>query len=159
MKLAIALAAAGLALTGCASSEPDTRASAGEYLDAPAVTKSAVTDVPAEESSEPEPEPAATPDGEYETDCDYQLDFDKGHTATAVAFIDNTGGIDFEAKVTATWRQANGRHLVKAKTTSVKVGRSKEVYLVRPLSDRQLDLLQSMDTERQCKVQVKIVDW
>lgn len=38
MKLAIALAAAGLALTGCASSEPDTRASAGEYVDAPAVT-------------------------------------------------------------------------------------------------------------------------
>lgn len=103
---------------------------------------------------------SATPDGDYTTDCDYNLDFDNGHTFTADAFITNTGGVKFTAEVKATWRQSNGKHVVKVKKVKVPVqDEDTEVYFEVPATDRQIDLIQNLDTEKQCTVKVAIIDY
>lgn len=105
-------------------------------------------------------EVSATPDGDYTTDCDYNLDFDNGHTFTADAFITNTGGVKFTAEVKATWRQSNGKHVVKVKKVKVPVqDEDTEVYFEVPATDRQIDLIQNLDTEKQCTVKVSIIDY
>lgn len=114
---------------------------------------------PAEEEATEAPATLADAQGEFEDSCDYLLDFDSGHTFVASAFLTNTGDVGFKAKVTATWRQANGKHVVDSKTVKVPVGDDQvEVYFEEDASSAQIDRIQSLETDKQCKVEVEIVD-
>lgn len=162
MKLrGIALAAATLALAACsqgASDAPSGPASSGSYVDAPAVTEPAEsgedTDdaLVVEETEEPTPE--ATAEGDYTFTCDYILD---PYKFVATAYITDTGGVPFDAVVKATWKQADGNHITASKRVHVKAGASeKEVYLSKPATTNQIDLIQALPSDKQCKVKVTI---
>lgn len=106
------------------------------------------------------PEPTGTPSGDFESTCDYLLDFDNGHEFVADAFITDTGGIAFEAEVEATWRQAGGDHIVKTKKVTVPAGAEDyEVSFKAKATNRQIDRIQALDTDKQCKVEVTITGY
>lgn len=108
--------------------------------------------------STPTPEPASTPEGSHESSCDYLLDFDSGHEFVADAFITDEAGVPFTAEVVATWRQAGGTNVVKRKTVHVEPGaQDVQVSFRAAASDRQIDRIQALDTDKQCKVTVTIV--
>lgn len=151
IKRASAAAAAALLLAGCAGGDPVAAPSASG-------TVIVSTPTPTEEPN-PFPEPEPEPEGDFEHSCDYLLDFDSGHTFVASAFITNTSEVGFIAEVTATWKQANGRHVVKHKKVRVPVGDDDvEAYFSVGATSAQIDQIQALPSERQCDVDVEIVD-
>jgi len=109
----------------------------------------------AEDSETPEPEPTED-GGTFSSECDYNLDFDNGHTFTAAAFIEGaTPGAN--VKVTATWRQVSGKHIVVAKKVTVGADGTAEAYFEKPASDAQIDAIQALPTQKQCKVEAGLV--
>ena len=162
MRRFIAAAAAAALLAGCgAAAEPAAQPSAApsSTIDLEALEASASAEARALTEGVTEAPANMDPEGDFEQSCDYLLDFDNGHTFVASAFVTNTGDVGFKAEVTATWRQANGKHVTQTKTIEVPVGDEPvEVYFEKEASGRQIDSIQSLDGDKQCKVEVSIVD-
>jgi len=152
MNRTIITVAAALLLAGCAGASTDD----SEPVEAAPSTTSAE---PSPAVPEPTEEAAPVPSGDYDSTCDYLLDFDNGHTFVASAYITNTGEVGFIATVTATWKQADGDHVTAEEEVEVPVGDDEvEVYLSETASTDQISSIQSLDSDRQCEVEVAITD-
>lgn len=135
--LAATLIAAELTLSACASSHPHHAVTAAHASSAPAPTTAAPTTAPP---------PTAAPDGTYRGSCDYTLGSDPvGGTARAIGEVDltNTGNVGTVVVVRITWPQEGYGPLVMTRTVRTAPGERKAVRFHRPLSQNQIDLLQS----------------
>lgn len=99
-------------------------------------------------------------DVKMDPSCDYNLGSgasDTEYEVTATAFLRNVGGTVAKVRVTATWRQQGSKGLVKSKVVTVRAGDEQEVGLSRKVTPTQIDRLQALPTERQCKVDAEVV--
>ncbi|RNL79159.1 DUF2510 domain-containing protein [Nocardioides marmorisolisilvae] len=113
---------------------------------------------PTEDTDTPEPEPAAdpSPDGSYQSGCDYLLD---PYKFTADASIENTGNITTVYELDAVWYLAGGQSIKASKRVTIQPGRSRRVGIEKPATVGQIDAHQSYTAgDEDCKAVVKIID-
>jgi hypothetical protein len=131
------------------------------------VTEGSETSAPAEETTEPEitaeeapPAPTPEPDGKFESQCDYVLgDFSEsasGFRFIGQAKLENTGNIGIVLRVIAAWDLLGQPPFRIRKQARVPYGATKTVRFSKVVSQDQIDLHQSADSE--CRVNATIVD-
>lgn len=150
-------AAATLTLAGCVTPEGDDGSQAKDATESSSPAE--------EESEEPEeePAPAADPQGNYSSSCDYLLgDFSSytksGFRFVADATVKNTGNIGTVNEVKAIWFQAGGKRVVVTKKVQLEPGQRKRVGFTKQVGQDEIDLIQALNFDEQCKVVVSMVD-
>lgn len=147
------------------SSSDGEKGSVDELAATAPAEETAVGEGDLEESATPEPDPPALPepDGKYELTCDYELgDFgesgvpDAGYTFIGGDTIENTGNIGIKTEVTYKWRLLGRGSLVERQTYKLRPGREKDVDILVPVTDADIDAHQSADGD--CKTSVEMVD-
>lgn len=114
----------------------------------------------------PEPEPAPEPDPavKYSHSCDYLLgDFTSytpgGFRFVADAKLRNTGNVGVVARVHAIWFQAGGGKVEMTRFgVQIPYNGSKRVGFTKQVGSDEIDLIQAMNYDDQCKVEVVMVD-
>jgi hypothetical protein len=105
--------------------------------------------------------PTPKPDGKYTSSCHYLLgDFTQsahGFRFVAHATIHNTGNIGIRARFDATWQQAGGAAIHAAEVVRIPRGRTRDVSLMRVVSQDQIDQIQAVDSNDECRSKVAIV--
>lgn len=108
------------------------------------------------ETTPVEPTETASPDGTYQSDCDYQLgDFSEtshGYRFTADAILNNTGNVWTVTKVTATWFLAGGGKVTASKRVTVDPGHHRRVGITKVATSDQIDAYQNNSVGNPCKV-------
>lgn len=156
-----------LALIGAAVGGDDSDMSSSNS-DKSSVVEPATTETASSASTDEEDEPeepaapAAEPDGEYELNCDYLLDFDESlngndnHKFVGGGTLTNTGNVGIKVRVAFKWRLLGQNPLIVKKTYKVKRNQEREINVTVPVTGEQIDAHQSADGD--CDVKVKITD-
>lgn len=163
--LAALLVMIGL-LAGCAATESGTKAkdkSAGG-TSAPAFDEDNMPSDPPTETEAPPPPPEADPEVKFSHSCEYILgDFTEysstGYRFVADANLKNTGNVGVVSRVHATWFQAGGGKVEMTKFgVRIPYNGNKRVGFLKQVGENEIDLIQAMNYDDQCKVDVVMVD-
>lgn len=164
--LAALLVIVGL-LAGCAATESGTKAK-----DKTVAASSNNTPFPTQESYEPEteepteapPPPEEDPAVKFSHSCEYILGDFSEYTSSGFRFVAdanmrNTGNVGVVARVHAIWFQAGGGKVEMTKFgVRIPYKGTKRVGFLKQVGSDEIDLIQAMNYDEQCKVEVVMVD-
>ncbi len=112
-------------------------------------------------AEDPPPEPDA--DGQYELTCDYELgdfgdsgDPDQGYRFIAGGTISNTGNVWIVVRATYKWRLLGQGSLIERRTYRLRRGQERDVDVVIPVTQDQIDAHQSAGSK--CSTDVTIIE-
>jgi hypothetical protein len=160
----LVVAATGLTVTVAACAEES-----GQGVKTVTVAGSATAPSTTEESNTTtEEEIEANPDATYRSGCDFLLgDISQssygfvGTKLTGDARLHNTGNIGIVVKVVGRWNRAGSSPYRASKKVRLAVGGRKSVHLKVPVSDAEIDAIQSAQYSGAgafCKVKASIID-
>lgn len=161
--LAALLVMVGL-LAGCAATDSGAKAKDKSGVDTSAPAVDEESSDPPTETEAPPPPPEADPEVKFSHSCEYLLGDFSEYTPTGFRFVadanlKNTGNVGVVARVHAIWFQAGGTKVEMTKFgVRIPYRGNKRVGFLKQVGNDEIDLIQALNYDDQCKVEVVMVD-